>query len=131
MLANRTLRHLVLTAVVALAGGGLALAAYTGGWSVLDGGKKISKRPQGMNFAIITNHGPESVLVTSKGLFSTSSLVVEPDGVTVAFAVPANAKNCVIWDEQVGTGAGAKGFLYWAKKAQTNEETDPPGGSGQ
>lgn len=131
MLANRTPRHLALTAVVALAGGGLALAAYTGGWSVPDGGKQISQRPQGMNFAIITNHGPESVVVTSKGLSSTSSLVVEPDGVTVAFAVPANAKNCVIWDEDVGTGAGANGFLYWVKQAQVDDESDPPGGSGQ
>ena len=129
MLANRSLRHLALTAVLALAGGGLALAAYTGGWSVPDGGKKISQRPQGMNFAILTNHGPESVLVTSKGLATTKSLVVAPDGVTVSFAVPANAKNCVIWDEVVGTGAGAKGFLYWAKKAQTNNETDPGGGA--
>lgn len=128
MIATRSLRRLALTAALALAGGGLALAAYTGGWTVLDGGKKISQRPEDMTFAIITNHGPESVVVTSKGLTTTASLVVQPDGVTVSFAVPANAKNCVIWDEEVGTGAGAKGFLYWAKKAQTEDETDPGGG---
>jgi len=128
--ATRPLQKLAATLGLLGLGGALALAGPTPGqWSVPDGGKQIASRPEGMNFAIITNSGPESILVTSKGLSTTTSLAIQPDGAPHTFAVPANSKNCVLRDEVSGTGAGAKGILIWAKVAQNPAENDP-GGTG-
>ncbi len=110
---------------------GLTLSAVPGKWKVPDGGKQISQRPSGMNWAIVTNFGPESVTLTSKGATSTSTAVIPPDNVTYSFSVPAQSKNVVIRDEVSGTGAGAKGVLFWAKQGagNTTGSSDPNAGT--
>ena len=130
MLVRQVVQRKLLVPLGLIAFCGLAAGVVPGKWKVPDGGKKISQRPAGMNWVIVTNTGPESITLTSKGLMTTKTSVIAPSGTPTAFSVPANAKNVVIRDQVSGTNAGAKGFLYWAKKGLTGGSGGDPGGAG-
>jgi hypothetical protein len=103
----------------------LAVGPIPGKWKVSDGGQVTQKPPSitNTNAAFIQNNGIDQVLVSSTGTSVTETLVLQPDGVVVQFAMPEGAKKVVISDVHTN-GAGASGTLIWGEV--TGPEDDDP-----
>lgn len=101
---------------------------FPGKWKFADGGKAIRQRPVGMTHAIVTNDGPDPVIVSSKGITGTNWGTVAP-GDRRSLELPRKAKNVKIVDAKTGNALGAKGMLMWAKKVPNIPPVTGGGGS--
>lgn len=124
----RILKKSSLALAVGLIGSAVALALgpIPPKWKVPDGGQVTHKPPPiaSSSAAFVQNNGVDQVVLTSTGTSETATLVLQPSGVVVEFAMPSGAKKVVISDAHVN-GAGASGTLVWGQPSQPDD--DVPG----
>ena len=93
----------------------LAFGIVPGTWKVLEGGKTLVPRVSKLQFAIITNKGPDSILVTAKGTTKVATgEILGGDKATVI--VPKGCKKVKLADGIIGNSMGSKGTLIWSQK---------------
>ena len=129
----RILKKPSLVLAVGLIGSAVALALgpIPPKWVVDDGGQVTHKPPPITSAnvaAFVQNNGIDQVVLTSTGTSETATLVLQPNGVVVEFAMPAGAKKVVISDAHVN-GAGASGTLVWGQPSKPDDDVpgDPHG----
>lgn len=114
-------RRMGLAAALAMGCGSaaLALGITPGSWKVIDGGKTVVPRVSNLQFAIVTNNGPDSIMVTASGTLKVATgEIFAGDKATVI--VPKGCKKVRLVDGTSGNSIGSKGTLVWSQKLAAN-----------